>query len=92
MTYVFIVHIYTLFISYTTHRFLKAMSLVTLMQAAVMLIRMEVLVFVLALGRQILTIITNVSINKYLNENYRQINTSNHFFIRINHTLDLYTK
>lgn len=64
MTYVFIVHIYTLFISYTTHKYLKAMSLVTLMPAAVMLIRMEVLVFVLALGRQIRIIINNVSIDK----------------------------
>jgi hypothetical protein len=64
MTYVFIVHIYTLFISYMIHTFLKAMSLVTLIPAALMLIRMEVLVFVLDLGLQIQIIINNVSIDK----------------------------
>jgi hypothetical protein len=59
MTYVFIVPIYTHFISYTINTFLKAMSLVTLIQVAVMLIPMEVLVFVLGLGWQIQIIINN---------------------------------
>jgi hypothetical protein len=65
MTYVFIVPIYTQFISYTINTFLKAMSLVTLIQVAVMLIPMEVLVFVRDLGRQIqIIIINNASRNK----------------------------
>jgi hypothetical protein len=65
MTYVFIVPIYTQFISYTINTFLKTMSLVTLIQVAVMLIPMEVLVFVQGLGRQIqIIIINNASRNK----------------------------
>jgi hypothetical protein len=65
MTYVFIVPIYTQFISYTINTFLKAMSLVTLIQVAVMLIPMEALVFVRGLGRQIQIItINNASRNK----------------------------
>jgi hypothetical protein len=65
MTYVFIVPIYTQFIFYTINTFLKAMSLVTLIQVAVMLIPMKVLVFVRGLGRQIQIIIfNNASRNK----------------------------
>jgi hypothetical protein len=65
MIYVFIVPIYTQFISYTINTFLKAMSLVTLIQVVVMLIQMEVLVFVRGLGRQIqIIIINNASRNK----------------------------
>jgi hypothetical protein len=65
MTYVFIVPIYPQFISYTINTFLKAMRIVTLIQVAGMLIPMEVLVFVLGLGRQIqIIIINNASRNK----------------------------
>ena len=65
MTYVFIVPIYTQFISYTINTFLKAMSLVTLIQVAVMLLLMEVLVFVRGLGRQIQILkINNANRNK----------------------------